>query len=507
MTNRKNACRAVSRIMIVGLLATVASSLHCLADKPNVVVLLSDNLGYGELGSYGGGIIRGAPTPRLDELARQGTRFTNFNVEVECSPSRSALMTGRLPFRSGTGRAMSAGLPSGLAPWEYTIAEMLRDNGYATAIMGKWHLGSTPGRFPTDQGFDQWYGIPFSTNVVSYFGQPAFDKAKIPRPAILEGTTTDGVSQVEFYTPERRRTIDQTITEKSIAYIQQQAKFSKPFFLFVPFTQVHHPYLPHPDFEGKSGSGAVGDMMMEHDFRVGQILDAIDEADIQNDTLIVYASDNGPDSAHFPQISNSGPYRGFLGSAYEGSIRTPMIMRWPGKVPAGRVTNEIVAILDFMPTLTNWVGGTLPKGRAYDGKDQGDFFLGKTEQSNRDHVIIFSGETLLAVKWNQYKIFLSGDDPNPRDRLIDKLWAPRIFNVFDDPREEYDRVIDYMWTLKPALTNLLPFVMSVRNRGVIPMGGDERVKIDVDVPFLKPADIDRIIDIQFKKRLEAFKKK
>lgn len=468
--------------------------------NPNIVFILSDNLGYGELGCYGGGVIRGASTPRLDALAAEGTRFTNFNVEVECTPSRSALMTGRLPYRSGTGRAISAGLPSGLAPWEYTMAEMLKDAGYDTAIYGKWHLGSSPGRFPTDQGFDEWYGIPFSTNLVTYFGQPGFDKAGIERPSILEGTSIEGVHPVEFYTPESRRTIDETITNKSVAYIRERADAASPFFLFVPFTQIHHPYLPHPDFEGKSGSGPVGDMMLEHDFRVGQILDALGEAGLAENTLVIYASDNGPDAAHYPQISNSGPYRGYLGSAYEGSIRTPMIMRWPGRVPAERETNEMVAILDFLPTLAGWVGRDLPRDRAYDGFDQGDFFLGNSETSNRDHAIVFSGNTLLAVKWNQYKIFLTGDDPNPRDREIDTLWAPRVFNVMDDPREEVDKVVDTLWVLKPALTNLLPFVLSVRSRGVIPMGGDERVKADVDIPFLTPEDIDSIIMHQVRRR-------
>ncbi len=492
--------QAFAFLLMLGIPVARAS-----ADQPNVVIMLSDNLGYGELGCYGGGSIRGAETPRLDAFAEEGTRFANFNVEVECTPSRSALMTGRLPYRSGTGRAASAGLPSGLAPWEYTMGEMFKDAGYDTAIYGKWHLGSIAGRFPTDQGFDEWYGIPFSTNLVTYFDQPGFELAGIDRPSILEGTSTEGVRAVEFYTPERRRTIDETITNKSVEYIRRHADSDRPFFLFVPFTQIHHPYLPHADFEGKSGSGPVGDMVMEHDFRVGQILDAIDQAGLGSETLVIYASDNGPDSAHYPQISNSGPFRGYLGSAYEGSIRTPLIMRWPEKIPASRETNEIVAILDFLPTLAGWIGKTLPRDRAYDGLDQGDFFLGKTEASNRDHVIIFSGETLLAVKWNQYKVFLTGDDPNPRDRMIDTLWAPRIFNIQDDPREEYDRVIDSLWTLKPALTHLLQFVVSVRRYGVIPLGGEERVKSDVDVPFLNARDIDAIVLREFRRRLSGGK--
>ncbi len=229
------------------------------ARRPNVVLMLSDNLGYGELGSYGGGAIRGAPTPRLDRLAAKGLRLTNFNVEVECTPSRSALMTGRMPVRSGTWRAQAAGLPGGLAPWEVTIAESLSRAGYATAIYGKWHLGSTEGRYPTDQGSDEWWGFPFSTNVATFVDQVGWDPSAQEVPQLVEGRRGESVQPVEPYTKENRRFIDERIAAKSAAYIREHANDEQPFFLFVSWSLVHHPYLPHPDFEGASGNGVFAD--------------------------------------------------------------------------------------------------------------------------------------------------------------------------------------------------------------------------------------------------------
>jgi arylsulfatase len=200
-----------------------ASAAHADERPPNIVLMLSDNLGFGEIGVYGGGTLRGAPTPRLDRLAAEGLRFTNFNVEVECTPSRSALLTGRMPIRSGTWRAASAGLEGGLAPWEVTLAETLSDSGYATALFGKWHLGDAPGRYPIDQGFDTWWGFPFSTNVAAYTTQVGFDPAVAKVPHLMEGERGGEAQQVEPYTLENRPLIDERIAQKSIAYIQEHA--------------------------------------------------------------------------------------------------------------------------------------------------------------------------------------------------------------------------------------------------------------------------------------------
>jgi arylsulfatase A-like enzyme len=481
---------ALIRLALAAFLLTTVTGTAA-AKPPNIVLMLSDNVGFGELGVYGGGVLRGAPTPRLDRLAAEGMRFTNFNVEVECSPSRSALMTGRLPVRSGTWRAGSPGLPGGLAPWERTIADVLRDAGYDTAIFGKWHLGDSPGRFPTDHGFDEWWGFPFSTNVAGYTARVGFDTKAARVPQLLEGKKGEAVRPVEPYTLENRPLIDARIAERSVAYIRAHAGGERPFFLFVSWSLVHHPYLPHPDFKGKSGNGDFSDCMVEHDYRVGQVLDAIDSAGIADQTLVIYASDNGPDSADYPQMSFAGPYRGYLGSAYEGSIRTPMMIRWPGKVPAGRVTNEIVAMLDFFPTLAAIAGAKVPDDRAIDGVDQRTLFLGEEEKSKREGVLIFSGRTLLAVKWRRFKIFMTGDDPAPRNRSWRRLWAPLVYNIEQDPREEYDITMDNLWIIEPVMRQLYPFLFSVEKEGIILPGADKRTKVPLEIPFQSQEEIEQ----------------
>ncbi len=458
---------------------------------PNIVLMLSDNLGFGELGVYGGGALRGAPTPRLDRLAAEGMRFTNFNVEVECTPSRSALLTGRMPVRSGTWRAASPGLPGGLAPWEVTLAELLSAAGYDTALFGKWHLGDTSGRFPTDQGFDEWWGFPFSTNVASYTTAVGFEASGAEVPQLLEGVRGEPVRAVEPYTLENRPLIDERIAERSVAYIREHAGAGKPFFLFVSWSLVHHPYLPHPDFAGASGSGAFADVMVEHDHRVGQVLDALEAAGIAGDTLVVYASDNGPDSAHYPVVSNSGPFRGYLGSAYEGSIRTPLLVRWPGRVEPGTTTNEIVAMVDLFPTLAKVAGAAVPDDRVIDGVDQGPLLRGESDASARDSAIFLSGRTLLAVKWRQFKVFFTGDDPAPRDRAWRRLWAPLVYNVEQDPREEVEITIDNLWLLEPVVRRLYAFLFSVEDEGIILPGGDEPEPATLEIPFQSQEEIER----------------
>jgi arylsulfatase A-like enzyme len=481
----------IGLVTVVGAFWLAGAVAQADEKPPNIVVMLSDNLGFGEIGVYGGGALRGAPTPRLDRLAAEGMRFTNFNVEVECTPSRSALMTGRMPVRSGTWRAASPGLPGGLAPWEVTVAEMLSDVGYDTAIFGKWHLGDSPGRYPTDQGFDQWWGFPFSTNVATYVDRVGFDPEIAGIPHLLEGVKGEPVREVEPYTVENRPLIDERIAEKSIAYIRDRAAAEEPFFLLASWSLVHHPYLPHPDFEGRSGNGPFADVMVEHDHRVGQILDAVAEAGISDRTLILYLSDNGPDSADYPQVSFAGPYRGYLGSAYEGSIRTPMLVRWPGRVAPGRVSNEIVALVDLFPTLAKLTGGAVPDDRELDGLDQSPLLLGQTETSARDSVLVFSGRTLLAVKWRRFKVFLTGDDPAPRNRSWRRLWAPLVYNVEQDPREEVDIAISNLWILEPVMRQVYPFLFSVEKEGLILPGGDEPQAATVEIPFQSQDEIEK----------------
>jgi arylsulfatase len=236
--------RAIAIFWFTSMTCTVSA-----VERPNIIIMLSDNLGYGDLGVYGGGAIRGAPTPNIDQLAAAGMRFTNFNVEAECTPSRSALMTGRMPIRSGTTRAVPVpGLPVGLAPWEYTIAEMLSEQGYDTAIYGKWHLGYAQERLPLNQGFDQWWGFPFSTDVSWFADAVGFEPSLFETPRLYEGKKGEGVRQLQPYDTSVRPYIDEMIAAKSVAYIEEHATAGNPFFLYIPWSLVHHPSIAHPDF-------------------------------------------------------------------------------------------------------------------------------------------------------------------------------------------------------------------------------------------------------------------
>ena len=265
-------------------------------DKPNIVLVFLDNFGWGEPGFNGGGIIRGAPTPRLDTLASEGLRLTNFNVEVQCTPSRSAIMTGRYAIRSGNGTVPLGEGVYGLVQWEVTMAEMLSEAGYTTGMYGKWHLGRTPGRFPTDQGFDEWYGVPNSTDESVYSSLDGFSESGVEETFVMDGKKGEVPKKVRPYRLDYRPLIDRDLTDRAITFMKQQAEADKPFFVYLPYTATHFPTMPHPDFEGKSGKGLWGDILMQIDSYVGELLETIDELGIADNTIFIFTADNGPEA-------------------------------------------------------------------------------------------------------------------------------------------------------------------------------------------------------------------
>ncbi|KAM0197942.1 hypothetical protein ACHAQD_012580 [Fusarium lateritium] len=256
--------------------------------KPNIVLILADNLGWGELGCYGGGILRGAATPRIDKLATEGLLLHNFNVESDWVPTRSALMTGRHPIRTGCRQSVPAGFPQGLTRWEQTLPECLKPEGYATAHHGKWHLGDIPGRYPSDRGFDEWFGIPRTTDE-SYTPEVA------ELPYIMSGAAGQDSENVCVYDLEKRRLIDEMLVDRSKDWLSRQSKAEKPFFLYHPLVHLHFPTLPHRDFEEKTGQGEFADSMAEMDYRVGQLVDHLDALGVRENTVLIFSSDNGPD--------------------------------------------------------------------------------------------------------------------------------------------------------------------------------------------------------------------
>lgn len=402
-------------------------------DKPNVVVMLVDNLGWGELGCYGGGILRGAETPRLDRLAAEGVRFLNFNVEPQCTPSRSALMTGRHPIRSGTTKVVW-GMLYGLTRWEKTIAELMSDAGYATGMFGKWHLGDTKGRFPTDQGFDEWYGIANTTDEAIYSSHFDYDPEVSVQPFIVRAERDRAPERVKAYDAETRKTIDGELTERAIDFMTRQARANKPFFTFVPFTHAHLPTTAHPDFAGRTGNGPYADVLTEIDHRTGQILDAIDELGVRDNTIVIWLSDNGPEEIE-GQHGTAGYWRGNYFTALEGSLRVPALMRWPGRIEAGRITNEIVHMTDVLPTLARVAGYEVPNDRIIDGVDQLDFLLGKRATSPREGFPVYNGDELFAYKWRNWKMhFIELESMFGKPA---RLNMPHLHNLIQDPKELY----------------------------------------------------------------------
>jgi len=323
-------------------------------DKPNIVLIFPDNLGFGEVASYGG--VRGVATPNIDRIGEEGIRFTNFNVEYSCVVSRISILTGRYAVRTGTGYT------SGMTLWEETIAEILQSQGYSTALFGKWHAGGPNwegNREPTHQGFDEWYGIPETSHTAQFTSFESFDPDRQPTPYIWEGSAGEPSRKVKPYDLKTRRTIDREAAERSVAFMEKNVKQGKPFFLYCPMTQLHFPTLPHPDKAGSTGAGDMGDAMADVDHNVGIILQAIDRLGIADNTLVIWCSDNGAEMRR-PWRGLPGPWRGFYNSAMEGGIRTPCVIRWPGRIPAGKVTNEMIHEVDLLHQVLQALSHRIP---------------------------------------------------------------------------------------------------------------------------------------------------
>ena len=373
--------------------------------QPNIVVFFWDNFGWGELGCYGGGVLRGARTPRIDRLAGEGLKLLNFNVEAQCTPSRSAILTGRHPIRSGTQNLALMG-PDGMTRWEVTTAQALSDAGYATGMWGKWHLGSDPEqRSPVDFGFDEAVWCPRTADEVLWTMQSYFPNGTVSSAPYAGKTTLPlGYEQIyarkkgenheviATYDAEFRAAFDRKITGWAIDFMRRTHQEGKPFYMYLPYTQTHNPMLPDPEYAGKTKHGNFADVLTQMDDFTGQILDELDTLGLADDTIVVWASDNGPDSTYRYPVGDpdplggqwegfGGPWRGSLFTALEGSLRTPCIIRWPGKVPAGKDSDELVHEVDLFTTLVLARGGTVPSDRQIDGMDMRAFLLGDAEES------------------------------------------------------------------------------------------------------------------------------
>lgn len=435
--------------------------------KPNVVIMLADNVGYGDIGAYGAGEVRGMPTPRIDQLAAQGLRLTQYLVEPACTPSRAALMTGRYSQRVGLSTVIIGGTPNTLQPDEVTLGELFKRQGYATAAAGKWHLGASEISWPTRQGFDEYHvGVLETTDGILY--REGMQRAGMPEaaiaatePYIWESEANGNLKKVRPYNLEYRAQVEADIAKASVDFIERQARATQPFFLYVGFTNTHYPLHPAPEFEGKSRIGPYGDAIMELDYRTGQVLDAIKAAGVEDNTVVLWLSDNAAAPTSGPSETRAGfngPFRGELGDALEGSIRTVGMIKWPGQI-APRVSNEMISVHDWFPTLAAVIGATVPADRPIDGVDQRGFLTGKQPKSNRESLISFIGTEVAAVRWRNYRIYPKQFVPSAGNPAMYGLAGnrqegngfPLIFNIEADPREENNVLGTSAWVIGPFL--------------------------------------------------------
>ncbi len=462
---------------LVALLTLITISNLSAQQQPNIVLIFLDNFGYGEPGFNGGGIIRGAPTPRMDQIAEEGLRLTNFNVEVQCTPSRSALMTGRYAIRSGNGTVPLGEGAYGLVQWEVTMAEMLSNAGYATGMYGKWHLGRTDGRFPTDQGFDEWYGIPNSTDESAYSSLAGFKESEVAETYVLEATKGETPKKVRPYRLDYRPFIDRDLTDRALDFMSRKVKADKPFFVYLPYTATHFPTMPHPDFAGKSGNGPWADLLLQIDGYTGELLDKIDDLGIAENTIFIFTADNGPEALDFGSTNmtvetashgSPGPWRGTLFTGFEGALRVPFAMRWPGKIAAGTSSDEIVHAMDLYPTLAALAGAKVPEDRVIDGIDMSDFLLGKQTLSGREGFIVYMGKDIFGVKWRNWKLHFK--EQEAWNSTMVTYTMPRVYNLYTDPQERDNVLFPNTWVPKAALGQLTDHMISLQQYPPIKTG-------------------------------------
>jgi len=388
---------------------------------PNIVLVFADDLGYGDLGIYGHPTIL---TPNLDRLAAEGVKLTSFYVpSALCSPSRMSLLSGRYPMRTGIPYVLGPDDTTGIRPSEITLAEALKERGYRTAAIGKWHLGVEPHQLPTANGFDQYYGILYSNDMMPPWVQTE-------RPLRLYR----GTEPADEY-PVDQTTLTRRYTDEAVRFIRDSGE--EPFFLYLPHSMPHLPIYASPEFAGRSAGGRYGDVIEEIDWSVGQLMATLDELGLAENTLFIFTSDNGPWSNMPPRMydtdsdaiqrwdaGSTGPLRGAKGTTWEGGHRVPGIVRFPGRIPAATVSTEMASTLDLYPTLLRLAGAEIPADRVIDGRDIWGL-LAEAGPTPHNYLYYANGEHIEAVRDTRWKLRIQGD-------------AAELFDLREDPYERFD---------------------------------------------------------------------
>ncbi len=433
LTPRSRACVCLLRILILVTLAGAGGRAVAQSGgrPPNVVIIFADDLGYGDLGCYGHPSIR---TPNLDRMAADGLRFTDFYSAAEvCTPSRAALLTGRYPLRSGMAgkrRVLFPNSKGGLPKDEITIADALKTKGYATAHIGKWHLGIHEGGRPQDQGFDFTLGIPYSNDMDGRQGRGPSGSATPP----ADGWNVPLIRNGEIIErPVDQTTITKRYTEAAVGFIRE--KRAQPFFLYLAHTMPHVPLFASPDFKGRSLRGIYGDTVEEVDWSVGQVLEALRAAGLAENTLVVFTSDNGPWLTQGAQGGSAGLLREGKGSTWEGGMRVPGIAWWPGRIKPG-VTSTPVNAMDLFPTALALAGAKLPTDRPIDGTDITGVLTNGATLPERPF-FYYRGPQLFACRLGNFKAHFQ-TQAGYGQAQPEKHATPLLFDVAIDPSERFD---------------------------------------------------------------------
>ncbi len=383
---------------------------------PNVVVIFMDDMGYGDIGSFGA---TKQKTPNLDRMAKEGMKLTSFYAAPVCSVSRAQLLTGCYGARVNVPAVYGPASSQGLNPDEMTIADHLKKLGYATMCIGKWHVGDQPEFLPTKQGFDHYFGIPYSNDMQRKSTESGLRVTPLLR--------DDKVA--ELLTDEEQSRIVERYTDEAINFISNNKE--KPFFLYLPHTAIHTPIYPGKAFQGKSNNGQVGDWIEEVDWSTGRILDTLRELKLDKNTLVVFTSDNGPWLIKEKDSGSAGPLRGGKGSTWEGGVRVPTLAWWPGKIPAASAVDAVAGTIDLLPTALTIAGVKVPEQPIIDGRDISSLLFGKSQTSSREAHYYFSGYNLQAVRQGSWKLAIAPQNETMgRPIRPDAAGAePRLYNL------------------------------------------------------------------------------
>jgi arylsulfatase A-like enzyme len=416
------------------------------ATPPNIILIFMDDLGYGDLSCYGALQYR---TPNLDKLASEGVRFTNFlSAQAVCSASRAALMTGCYPNRVGISGALFPNAKVGLNPDETTIAELLKEKGYSTGIFGKWHLGDRPEFLPTKQGFDEYVGLPYSNDMwpVGYDGKPTADTNRRKRNPFLPLLHNSDTLQ-EIKTLDDQAKLTGIYTERAVSFIKKHKK--EPFFVYLPHSMPHVPIAASAKFKGKSKQGTYGDVLMEIDWSVGEIMKTLKESGLDKNTVVIFTSDNGPWLNFGNHAGSSGGLREGKGTSFEGGQRVPCLVRWKGVTPEGIICNKLTSTIDLLPTIANICGTKLP-AKKIDGVDILPLLKGDMDAAPRKYFYYYyRRNNLEAVRRDDWKLVLPhegrtyegqvpSNDGFPGKAPENNPFPLALYDLRRDPAERYD---------------------------------------------------------------------